>query len=99
MQESLLQIPQSLPQRPSIAPESSIPENSFLSGSVPLLSEGNIPNFALSAVIPSGETSNASMVPMDNSSEVSITGYKVVNFNYLFSSLSESLRSASGCLI
>jgi chromosome segregation ATPase len=38
------------------------------------------------------------MVPMDNSSEVSITGYKVVNINYLFSSLSESLRSLQAAL-
>ena len=38
------------------------------------------------------------MVPMDNSSEVSITGYKVVNINYLFSSLSESLRLLQAAL-
>ncbi len=82
-----------LPQRPSIAPESSIPENSYLSGSVPSLSEGNIPNFALSAVIPSAKVSNASMISMDSSSEASLTGYKIVNINHLFSSLSESLRS------
>jgi predicted outer membrane repeat protein len=84
---------QFIPQRPSIAPQSSIPENSFLSGSIPLLSEVSIPNFALSAVIPSGEVPNASMLSMDNSSEVSINRYKVININHLFSSLSESLRA------
>jgi hypothetical protein len=82
-----------LPLRPSIAPESSIPENSYLSGSVPVLSEGNIPNFTLSAVIPSAEISNASIISMDSSSEASLTGYKIVNITHLFSSLSESLRS------
>jgi chaperonin cofactor prefoldin len=87
-----------LPQRPSIAPESPIPENSFISGSIPLLSEGSIPNFALTAVVPSGEASNASMISMDSSSEVSLTGYKVVNINHLFSSLSESLRALQAAL-
>ena len=38
-----------LPQRPSIAPETAFPENSYLPGSIPLLSEGNIPSFALKA--------------------------------------------------
>jgi hypothetical protein len=87
-----------LPQRPSVAPESSIPENSYLSGSIPSLSEGNIPNFALSAVIPSAEVSNASMISMDSSSEASLTGYKIVNINHLFSSLSEGFRSLQSAL-
>ena len=87
-----------LPQRPSIAPESSIPENSYLSGSVLSLSEGSIPNFALSAVIPSAKVSNASMISMYSFSETSLNGYKIVNINHLFSSISESLRSLQASL-
>lgn len=87
-----------LPQRPSVAPEISVPENSYLPGSIPLLSEGNIPNFALSAVIPSAEVSNASMISMDSSSEASLAGYKIVNINHLFSSLSEGFRSLQAAL-
>lgn len=88
-----------LPQRPSITHQSSIdsqssnPENPFLSSSIPLISEGNIPNFAVSAAIPSNEVPDASVMSMGNYSEVAIAGYKVMNGNYLFSSLSESLRS------
>ena len=81
------------PQGPSVSPESSIPGNSFISDSVSLLSEGNISSFALNAVIPSGETSNVSMISLDNSSDVSVTGYKIRDINYLFSSLSENIRS------
>ena len=81
------------PQGPSVSPESSIPGNSFISDSVSLLSEGNISSFGLNAVIPSGETSNVSMISMDNSSDVSVTGYKIRDINYLFSSLSENIRS------
>lgn len=93
-----------LPQRSSDTPQSSIasqsptPENPFLSGAIPLLSEGSIPNFAVSAATPSGEVSNASMTSMDNSSEVAITGYKVVNVNCLFSNFSESLCSLQAAL-
>jgi hypothetical protein len=87
------------PQGPSISPEFSIPGNSFLSNSVPLLSEGNISSFALSAEIPSGETSNVSMISLDTSSDVPVTGYKIRDINYLFSSLSESLRSLQAALI
>jgi chaperonin cofactor prefoldin len=87
-----------LPQRPSIAPESPVPENSFISSSIPLFSEGSIPNFALSAVVPSGEASNASIISMDSSSEVSSIGYKIGNINYLFSSLSESLLAFQAAL-
>lgn len=87
-----------LPQRPSIVPETSIPENSYLPGSIQLIPEGNIPNFALSAEIPSAEGSNASLISMGSSSEASLTGYKIVNLNHLFSSLSESLRSLQAAL-
>ena len=81
------------PQGPSVSPESSVPGNSFLSDSVPSLSEGNISSFALSAVLPSGETSHLSMTSVDNSSEVSGAGYKIRSINDVFSSISESLRS------
>lgn len=81
------------PQGPSVSPESSIPGNSFISDSVSLLSEENISSFGLNAVIPSGETSNVSMISLDNSSNVSVTGYKIRDINYLFSSLSENIRS------
>ena len=86
------------PPKPSIAPESSIPENSYLSGTVPSLPQGNIPNFALSAVIPSAEVADTSMISMDNSSEVSLNGHKIVNINHLFSSFSESLRALQAAL-
>ncbi len=81
------------PQRSSVSPESSVPGNSFLSDLVPSISEGDISSFALSAVLPSGETSNLSMTSVDNSSEVSGTGYKIRSINDVFSSISESLRS------
>jgi hypothetical protein len=81
------------PQGPSVSPESSVPGNSFISDSVPLLSEGNISSFTLSEVIPSGEKTNVNMVSPDNSSEVYATGYKIKSLNDLFSSLSENLSS------
>lgn len=87
-----------LPQRPSVTPEYSFPENSYLPSSIPALSEGSIPNFALSAVIPSTGVSNASMISVDNSSEASLPGYKIMNINHLFSNLSESLRALQAAL-
>lgn len=81
------------PQTPSVSPESSVPENSFLSSSVTSLSEGNTSGFALSSVLPAGGTSNPSMLSMDNSSEPSGTGYKIMTINEVLSSFSESLRA------
>lgn len=86
------------PQVPSVSPESSICRNSFLSDLVSSVSEGNISNFAFSAVLPSGETSNISMSSVNNSSEVSETGYKIRSINEVFSSVSESLRSLQAAI-
>ena len=65
----------------------------FFRTQLPLTSEGNISSFALNAVIPSGEISNVSIISLDNSSESSTSSYKIIDINYLFSSISESLRS------
>lgn len=83
------------PQVPSVFPESSIPlhGNSLLSNSVLPFSEGNGSSFALSAILPSDNASGISAISLDNSSESSGAGYKVININELFSNLSESLRS------
>ena len=86
------------PKRSSIAPESSIPANSYLTGTVPSLSERNTPNFELDAVIPSTEASDISAIAMDSSSEASLPGYKIVNVNQLFSSISESLHALQAAL-
>lgn len=79
--------------RSSIAPEPSIPANSYLTSTVPLFLERNIPNFELDSVIPSTEVPDASVIVMESSSEASLPGYKIVNVNQLFSSVSESLRA------
>lgn len=86
------------PQGPSVSPEASfsLAGNSLLSGSVgsvPSLMEEDVSNFAFSAVLPSSEASNISMVFLDSSSEVSGAGYRVKDVSILFSSLSESLHS------
>jgi len=86
------------PQVPSVSPESSIRGNSFFSDLVPSVSEGNVSDFGFSAVLPSGETSNLSMTSVDNSSEVSGTGYKIRSINEVFSSVSESLRSLQAAI-
>lgn len=85
-------------QVPSVSPESSIRRNSFLSDLVPSVSEGNISKFAFSAVLSSGETSNLSMISVDNYSEVSGTGYKIRSINEVFSSVSESLHSLQAAI-
>lgn len=81
------------PQTSSVSPESSVPENSFLSNSVTSLSGGNTSGLALSAVLPASETSNSSMLSMDNSSEPSGAGHKIMTINEVLSGFSESLRS------
>lgn len=86
------------PKRSSIAPESSIPANSYLSSTSPLILERNIPNFGLDAVIPSTEVSDTSVTAMESSSEASLPGYKIVNVNQLFSNVSESLRALQAAL-
>jgi chaperonin cofactor prefoldin len=82
-----------LPQIPSVSPESSVHGNSFLSDLVPSVSEGSISSFGFGAVLPSSEVPNPSMISVDNSSEVSGTGYKVRSINEVFSSITEGLRS------
>jgi cell division protein FtsB len=86
------------PHVPSFFPKSSIRRNSFLSDLVSSISEGNISNLALSAVLPPGKASNLSIISADNSSEVSGTGYKIRNINEVFSSISESLRSLQAAI-
>lgn len=78
---------------PSVSPEASIHGNSFPSDLVPSVSEGNIPAFEFSAVLPSSGPSNLSTFSGDNSSDVSETDYKIRSINEVFSSVSESLRS------
>jgi len=56
------------PQVHSFFPESFVHRNSFLLDLVPSISEGNISNFAFSAVIPSSEASNIFTISADNSS-------------------------------
>ncbi len=92
---TIVACPAVFPQMPSVSPESSIPlhGNSLLSNSVPSFSEGNNSSLALSAVLPSGSTSDISILSVDNSSETSGTGYKIRSINELFSGLSESLRA------
>jgi hypothetical protein len=85
-------------QGPSVSPESSVPGNPFLSNSVSVLSQGNTSGFALSAVVPSGEESNVSMLSLESPSEPSVTAYKIRDISFLFSSLSESLRSLQTAL-
>jgi hypothetical protein len=85
--------PSVFPHGPSVFPEPSIPGNSFLSNSVTVLVRENIPNSGLSAVIPSIENANISMNNPESSSELSMTGYKIMDISHLFSSLSESLHS------
>jgi hypothetical protein len=86
------------PQVPSVSPEASIRGNSFFSDLVPSVSEGNVSNFASSAVLLSGDTSNLSTISDDNSSEVSGTGYKIRSINEIFSGVSESLRSLQSAI-
>lgn len=87
-----------LPQVPSVSPEASIRGNSYFSDLVPSISEGNIPGFEFSAVLPSGGPSNLSTFSGDNSSDVSGTGYKIRSINEVFSNFSESLRSLQAAL-
>lgn len=86
-----------LPQVPSVSPEASIRGNSCFSDLVPSVSEGNVPGFEFSAVLPSGGPSNLSTFSED-ASDVSGTGYKIRNINEVFSNLSESLRSLQAAL-
>jgi hypothetical protein len=86
------------PQVRSVSPESSIHGNSFLSDLIPSVSEGNVSTFTSSAALPAGEASNLSTISVDNSSEVSGTGYKIRSINEVFSSFSESLRSLQAAI-
>lgn len=49
-------------------------------------------------MFPSGETPNLSTGPMDNSSEVSGTGYRIKSINEVFSNISESLRTLQAAI-
>lgn len=80
---------------PSISPEAPfpLPGNSLLSESAPSITQENISNFAFSSVLPSSGSSNASMISLDSSSEVSGVSYRIKEISTLFSSLSESLHA------
>lgn len=88
------------PQVPSVFPEASIPlhGNALCFNSIPSFSEGNLQNFALSAVLPSNESSNFSMVSVDNSSDLSGTNSKIKTLNSFFSSLLENFNSLQASL-
>lgn len=83
------------PQGPSVSPETpfSLPGSSLLSESAPSMTQENTSNFAFSSVLPSSGSSNASMISVDSSSEVSGVNYRVKDISTLFSSISESLQA------
>ena len=83
------------PQGPSVFPEASVPlhGNALCFNSIPQFSEGNLPGFALSAVLPSNESSNFSMASVDNSSDGSGTNAKIKTLNSFFSGLLENFNS------
>lgn len=87
-----------IPQVPSVSPEVFVCGNPFLLDLAQSVSKGNISSFRFSAVFPSGETPNLSTGPMDNSSEVSGTGYRIKSINEVFSSISESLRTLQAAI-
>lgn len=88
------------PLAPSVSPESPFPfpGNSLLSDSVPSITQENISNFAFSSVLPSSASSNASMLSLDSSSEVSGVSYRIKDISTLFSSLSESLHALQAAI-
>lgn len=88
------------PQGPSISPESSfpLPGSSLLSESAPSITQENISNFAFSSVLPSSGSSNASMISLDSSSEVSGVSYRIKDISALFSSISESLHALQAAI-
>ena len=83
------------PSGPSVSPETPfpLPSSSLLSESAPLMTQENTSNFAFSSVLPSSGSSNASMISLDSSSEVSGVNYRVKDISTLFSSISESLQA------
>lgn len=83
------------PLSPSVSPEAPfpLPGNSLLSESAPSITQENISNFAFSSVLPSSGSSNASMISLDSSSEVSGVIYRIKEISTLFSSLSESIHA------
>jgi len=88
------------PHVPSISPESPFPlsGNSLLSDSSPSVTQENISNFAFSSVLPSSGSSNASMISLDSSSDVSGVSYRIKEISTLFSSLSESLHTLQAAI-
>jgi len=62
------------------------------------VSDGNISSFGSIAVLPSDENSNLSTDPIDSSSGISGTSYKIRSINEAFSSVSESLRSLQAAI-
>jgi chaperonin cofactor prefoldin len=88
------------PLGPSISPEVHFPlqGNSLLSNSVPSITQESISNFAFSSILPSSESSDASMISLDSSSEVSGVSYRIKEISTLFSSLSESLHALQAAI-
>lgn len=82
------------PPGPSVSPETPfpLPNSSLLSESAPSITQESTSNFAFSSVLPSSGSSNASMISLDSSSEVSGVNYRVKDISSLFSSISESLQ-------
>lgn len=86
------------PLGPSVSPEAPLPGNSLLADSAPSITQENISSFAFSSVLPSSGSSNASMISMDSSSEVSGVSYRIKDISVLFSSLSESLHALQAAI-
>ncbi len=88
------------PVGPSVSPETPfpLPGNSLLSDSAQSITQGNTSNFAFSSVLPSSESSNASMISLDSSSEVSGVSYRIKEISNLFSSLFESLHALQAAI-
>ena len=88
------------PQGPSVFPEASIAMhgNPSLFSSTPSFSEGNIPAFTLSAVLPSNESSKFSLDSPDNSSELSGNNPKIKTLNSFISNLLENINSLQASL-
>lgn len=87
-----------IPQVPSVSPEFSVRGNPFLLDMATSVSDGNISSFGSIAALPSGENSNLSTDPIDSSSGISGTSYKIRSINEAFSSVSESLRSLQAAI-
>jgi chaperonin cofactor prefoldin len=88
------------PLGPSISPEAPFSHqgSSLLSDSAPLITQESTSNFAFSSALPSSESSEASMISLDSSSEVSGVVYRIKEISTLFSSLSASLHTLQAAI-